>query len=246
MSNHYHIALKLSPEQADDWTEDEVIERWLTLFKGHALVQHYVAGLAQSIAERDQVQLIVTEWRRRLGNISWFMKCLNQPIARAANIEDNCTGHFWESRFCSQALLSEQALLTCMSYVDLNPIRAQMADTPENSDYTSIQERISPTFDLTQAIRGQSLNNTNYIHVKPLLHFEDNIRNEAQKGILFSMTDYLQLVDWTGKMVRNNKRGSIPSSTPPILTRLNISVGQWMIDSQQFEKVVYRRFRVAA
>jgi len=246
MSNHYHIALKLSPEQADDWTEDEVIERWLTLFKGHALVQHYVAGLAQSIAERDQVQLIVTEWRRRLGNISWFMKCLNQPIARAANIEDNCTGHFWESRFCSQALLSEQALLTCMSYVDLNPIRAQMADTPENSDYTSIQERISPTFDLTQAIRGQSLNNTDNIHVKPLLYFEDNIRNEAQKGILFSMSDYLQLVDWTGKMVRNNKRGSIPSSTPPILTRLNIPVGQWMIDSQQFEKVVHRRFRTAA
>jgi len=246
MSNHYHIALKLSPEQADDWTEDEVIERWLTLFKGHALVQRYVAGLAQSIAERGQVQLIVTEWRRRLGNISWFMKCLNQPIARAANIEDNCTGHFWESRFCSQALLSEQALLTCMSYVDLNPIRAQMADTPENSDYTSIQERISPTFDLTQAIRGQSLNNTDNIHVKPLLYFEDNIRNEAQKGILFSMSDYLQLVDWTGKMVRNNKRGSIPSSTPPILTRLNIPVGQWMIDSQQFEKVVHRRFRTAA
>ena len=108
MSNHYHIALKLSPDQVDDWCDDEeVIERWLTLFKGPVLVQRYVAGLAQSTAERDQVKLIVAEWRRRLGNISWFMKCLNQPIARAANLEDGCTGHFGSHVFYSQALLSE-------------------------------------------------------------------------------------------------------------------------------------------
>jgi len=116
------------------------------------------------------------------------MKCLNQPIARAANLEDGCTGHFWESRFTSQALLSEQALLTCMAYVDQNPIRAQMADTPQTSAYTSIQERISPTFELAQAIRGQSFNNADNIVVKPLLHFEGNIRNEVQKGILFSLS----------------------------------------------------------
>jgi len=174
------------------------------------------------------------------------MKCLNQPIARAANLEDGCTGHFWESRFTSQALLSEQALLTCMAYVDLNPIRAQMADTPETSDYTSVQERISPTFELAQAIRGQSFNNAENIVVKPLLHFEGNIRNEVQKGILFSLSDYLQLVDWTGRIVRNDKRGAIPRSTPPILTRLNISIDRWMVDSQQCEKVVHRRFRSAA
>jgi len=67
---------------------------------------------------------------------------LNEYISKRANIEDNCTGHFWESRFKSQALLDERALLTCMAYVDLNPIRACMAKTPETSEYTSIQERI--------------------------------------------------------------------------------------------------------
>jgi hypothetical protein len=92
------------------------------------------------------VTIIVAKWRERPGDISWFMKCLNQPIARAVNIEDGCTGHFWESRFCSQALLSRQALLSCMAYVDLNPIRAKMVATLETSIYTSIQERISPTF----------------------------------------------------------------------------------------------------
>jgi hypothetical protein len=46
-----------------------------------------------------------------LQDVSWFMKCLNEPIAREANKEDNCTGHFWESRFKSQALRSEESLL---------------------------------------------------------------------------------------------------------------------------------------
>jgi hypothetical protein len=71
------------------------------------------------------------------------MKMLNQDIAFRANAEDNCKGHFFESRFKSQALLDERALLTCMAYVDLNLIRAAMARTPEASDYTSIQERIN-------------------------------------------------------------------------------------------------------
>jgi len=246
MSNHYHIALKLSPAQVDDWTDDEVIERWLALFNGHVLVQRYVAGTAQSTAERDQVMIIVAKWRERLGNISWFMKCLNQPIARAANIEDGCTGHFWESRFKSQALLSRQALLSCMAYVDLNPIRAKMAETPEGSDYTSLQERINPTFNLAEAIRGQAFNKPENIIVKPLLQFEGSIRNEVQKGILFSLSEYLQLVDWTGRIARDDKRGAIPSSTPSILTRLNIPIEQWLIDSQQFEKVKHRRFRSSA
>ena len=62
------------------------------------------------------------------------MKVLNENIAKQANKEDKCTGHFWESRYKSQALLDEQAVLSCMTYVDLNPIRAAMAPTPEQSD----------------------------------------------------------------------------------------------------------------
>ena len=98
--------------------------------------------------ERNAVSDTIAVYRERLANISWFMRCLNHPIAVQANKEDNCKGHFFEARFDSKSLDDFESLITCMAYVDLNPIRAGMATTPENSDYTSIQERIKPTFDL--------------------------------------------------------------------------------------------------
>ncbi|MFL1484036.1 hypothetical protein [Marinobacter sp. LN3S78] len=151
------------------------------------------------------------------------MKCLNEPIAREANREDDCTGHFWESRFKSQALLTEQALLSCMAYVDLNPVRAAMAETPEASDYTSIKERLTPQFDLAQAVQNQL--DSGYLRqfpvsLKPLLNFEGNERNEIQHGIMFRLRDYLELVDYTGRIIQPAKRGAILETIPPILARL--------------------------
>ena len=158
MSNHYHIVVKLTP--SEHLPQEEVITRWLTLFKGPLLVQRYVAGEQFDSIEHQTISSIVNLWRNRLQSLSWFIphwaqvKCLNEPIARAANSEDGCTGHFWESRFKSQALLSKEALLSCMAYVDLNPIRAKITDTPETSSYTSIRERIEPRFNLLEAIKN--------------------------------------------------------------------------------------------
>ena len=242
MSNHYHLVVKLDPDQLTTLSNDDIINRWLCLFKGPILVQRYRAGEALSIAERDTVSSIVDVWRERLANISWFMKCLNQTIARQANLEDNCTGHFWESRFKSQALTSEEALLSCMAYVDLNPIRAAMAITPEQSDYTSIQERIKPKFSLQNAIASQTDIHDFELALKPLLHFDDVINDQNQNGIPFSFTDYLQLVDWTGRAIVDNKRGSIPDDLPPILQRLNLDTKRWLSNATQFEALHYQRF----
>jgi len=142
MSNHYHVVLHINKAQADDWSNDQVIHNWHKLYKGNALLQRYLQGADLSKAERNALKEQVEVWRERLMSISWFMKILNEDLARQANKEDDCTGRFWEGRYKSQALLDEAALAACMVYVDLNPIRAKMNKTPETSAHTSIKTRI--------------------------------------------------------------------------------------------------------
>jgi hypothetical protein len=118
--------------------------------------------------------------------------------------------NLWEGRFTfsfinSQALLDEAAVLACMAYVDLNPIRAQMATTPEATDYTSIQRRIH------SAIKGEQ--------PKELLPFVGNERLDMPNGLMFSVKDYIVLVEDTGRIIREDKRGAISSSSQAILNR---------------------------
>ena len=136
MSNHYHIVVKIDAATSEGWSFDAVIQHWLCIHKGPFLIQKYQNGDAISVAEMNVLTRIVDDWRVRLASVSEFMQQLNQVIARQANIEESCTGRFWEGRFKSQPLLTEEALLTAMAYVDLNPIRAKMADTPEQSKHT--------------------------------------------------------------------------------------------------------------
>jgi REP element-mobilizing transposase RayT len=245
MSNHYHLVLKLCPRQLETLSDDQIMDRWCALFKGPLLVQRYRSGESLSSPERATVSDIVNVWRRKLASISWFMRCLNQPIARQANLEDKCTGKFWESRFTSQALKSEEALLSCMAYVDLNPVRAGMAASPETSDYTSIKERVHPVFQLNPAIDDQQESGDLLdfrTPLKPLLHFEGGVVDEPQSGLLFAYQDYLELVDWSGRIVRDDKRDFIDYELPPILSRLHIAPERWRSNVTQFEFIHARRF----
>jgi REP element-mobilizing transposase RayT len=245
MSNHYHLVVKVCPEQLIDLSDKEIMNRWCALFKGPLLIQRYRSGEALTPFEQSTVSDIVNVWRSKLASISWFMRCLNQPIARQANIEDKCTGKFWESRFTSQALKTEEALLSCMAYVDLNPVRAGIAARPETSSYTSIRERIQPEFSLQKAVKDQAqcgdLLEFN-APLKLLLPFDGERRNETQTGIRFNFQEYLKLVDWTGRIIRNDKRGQIDNTLPPILDRLQITSDQWRLNATQFEAIHSKRF----
>ena len=143
MSNHYHVVMHVDQARAQAWSDEEVVESVGCSCITVPLVDRWLADRsAMGQAERDKATEMINEWRERLCSLSWFMRGVNETIARMANKEDACTGRFWEGRFKSQALLDEAALLTCMTYVDLNPIRAGMETTAEDSDFTSIQQRL--------------------------------------------------------------------------------------------------------
>ena len=207
MSNHYHLVINVNSTK--DWSDKQILSAWSQLFKLPMLADRFIQGEFMERAELVVVHQMIAEYRKRLMDLSWFMKCLNEHLARLANEEDNCTGHFWESRFKSQALLDERALLTCMAYVDLNPIRAAMCQSPEDSEYTSIQERIK---------RDSS----------KLLGF-------GKEDIPYSLTDYISLVDLTGRVIVDNKRGYIPNKLPDVLLRLNINPDSWMDELTSFK-----------
>jgi len=130
MSNHLHVVVKVDADKAKNLSDKDVLIQWNKGFKGTLLTHKFVKGEDLNEFELKTVNDSIIQYRQRLIDISWFMRSLSEPIARMANKEDKYTGRFWEGRFKSQALLDEAAVLACMAYVDLNPIRAKMATTP--------------------------------------------------------------------------------------------------------------------
>ena len=229
MSNHCHVVLHVDQARSQSWGRDEIIQHWLRLKKGDPLVHRYLRGELQSSAEFEQLDRITDTWRDRLSSISWFMSCLNEYIARKANREDDCKGRFWEGRFKSQALLDDAALLSCMAYVDLNPIRVGISTTLDGSDFTSIQARI-------RRFRKGSRRGSRP-PVPRLMPFQAGRgRDERNASLSFTLKDYIKLVDWTGRTVRGDKKGFIPKETLAMLTTLRLTQAQWRMLAMEIQK----------
>lgn len=224
MSNHYHLVLHVNKEKAEKLSDHDIAKRWVTVFKGSKMVERYLAG-DDSLAELANATL--TKWRERLYDLSWFMRCLNEHMARRANIEDNCSGRFWEGRFKSQPLLDEKALLAAMVYVDLNPIRAAMCKTIPESEFTSAYERI----------HGKAHAGEHQASLKPLMSFisTDNTNNT----IPCSFTDYIELLDWSSREVKDDKRGAVAQTQPSLLDQLQFNSNQWQILCSSLGKVTH-------
>jgi REP element-mobilizing transposase RayT len=224
MSNHYHLVLHINRENALAWSDIEVVTRWHNLFSGTTLSQDFLAGGIIDDTQKPALNKLIACWRGRLMDISWFMRCMNENIARRANQEDKVSGRFWEGRFKSQALLDEKALIACMAYVDLNPVRAKMATTPEASAHTSIRERIHAYMQTT--------------HPQQLMPFADTTagRARSEQQLPLDLQSYLDLVDCTGRIIRENKAGAISRDALPILDRLGIPAEHWFYLTKNFHR----------
>jgi len=234
MSNHCHLVIAVEPQAVLGWTDEEVVDRWLLIFPG-ALAN------AKSDEQKELVRtsLLSTpdrlaEIRERLGSLSWFMRALNEPIARMANQEDGCTGRFWEGRFKCQALLEPQALVSAMAYVDLNPARANLAQTLEKSDHTSIKLRIEDR---------KSESDQSALRTRPLKPVA-GLDAEALLGM--TEASYIELVQWTGLQPHPNKRGRLvraeasPENPPSAIWNLTNHPDRWLRQVQGTESRYFR------
>ncbi len=259
LSNHMHVVVRTRPDVVATWSDDEIAVRWWNLFPQRRLKDGSAAAPTEFELKHIRHDASgLKEKRRRLSNVSWFMKCLSEPIAKRGNREEEVTGHFWEARYKIQPLLDEMAIAACMAYVDLNPIRAGLALTPETSDFTSVQERIldrhsaaEVTTSDAQDQRIEHGENAGWLAPVTLdpprkkVREKQSSRRASNKGCLqMTLDEYLKLLDWTGRQLRKGKAGRIPSDSDfaPILERLDCSAESWLDLVQNFRK----RFRTEA
>ncbi len=225
MSNHYHLLVCIDVDTANSWSNNEIIERWGKIYRIPLSVKQLHDGCDLNEHEQKGAIKLVEKWRQRLRDLSWYMRAFNEYIARRANKEDKCKGKFFEARFKCQALLDDQAILTCMAYVDLNPIRAGFASTPEKSPFTSIRQRIHESLHSDANTQPITLTGT-HSKTPALMPFRNSIK--SLDTIPFSFSNDLELVDWTARRVLKNKSGSMNPSLPPILARAGINPEHWL------------------
>jgi hypothetical protein len=266
------------------WTDEQVARRWWHIFPQRRDENGDPAEPTDTDLAMLQTPARLAIIRTRLSDVSWLMRCLAEPIARRANKEDECKGRFWEGRFKCQPLLDETALAACSVYVDLNPIRAGIARTPEGSEFTSAHERIHAAEPRAAGRGAKEFRHTTQDRTKgrdpkkpasrqspcaprdgwlspvelderrgesaaraggtaaPTTK-EQPLRRASHRGFLpMSERQYLELLDWTGRQVRRDKRGAIPADLAPIFTRLQLSGETWLDTVRHFG----RWFRRAA
>ncbi|MES2792362.1 MAG: transposase [Planctomycetota bacterium] len=234
MDNHLHLLLRLNLAKAEEWSAEEVARRWLALCPPRGINHKPLALTPNWITERAQNAQWIAESRRRLGDLGWFMKFLKEPIARRANKEEECTGAFWEGRFKSIAILDEASLLATSAYIDLNPVAAGIAATPEKSPHTSAKARIEHC--ASQGTLEKLREGSPYVSKGQfekdhwLFPIEDkrDPNGEGVAGMLhgISLTGYLQLLDWSSRLARPGKT-HVSAVAPPLLARLQIEPGTW-------------------
>ena len=220
LSNHFHLVLRIESERARAWSDAEVVERYGRLFPRTGEQWHQLSP--SQAADR------VARWQARLGDPSWFMRCLNESIARRANREDGCTGRFWEGRFRSQALLDDAGLLTCMSYVDLNPIRAGIAKSLEESDFTSIQQRLAERVREHDPTVAVSKDSSPARGRRPaLVGFAACELRQGEDGLPLAFDAYVDLLSATGAALRG-AGSALPERSARTLERLGIRTNLWL------------------
>ena len=175
MSNHYHIVLCVDASRTSTWSDEDILAKWEVLCPSYSKQKKEFREIHKTMLLKDAERIAVL--RQRLSSLSWFMRFINEPLARLANKEDDCKGRFWEGRFKSQQLLDENAVLAAMVYVDLNPIRAGIANDVTEAKYTSLQKRLAFPDD------DQPITAINRPHAS--LPFD------------YSLSDYIDLAQWT-------------------------------------------------
>jgi len=239
LDNHLHVLCRLDPGVTAGWSDEDVVRRWIAVYRPSCLDVDNSATVQAWVDHQCRHSARVARYRARLEDLGWFMKALKEPLARLANKEDDCKGTFWEARYKSIAILDEQALLATCAYIDLNPFAAGIATTPEDAPHTSIKQRVDHVRrngDLDTLQTAAAATSVPAARIEADLEqshwlcplHDRETAGAAREGMLpgFSLSSYLELVDWTARLCRTGK-ARLTQEVASIMTRLGTSPEYW-------------------
>jgi hypothetical protein len=263
LSNHYHLMLRSRPDVVATWDDSEVARRWLMICPHR--IQKNGTPCEPNKKELDAIRNCrqkLAEIRLRLSDISWWMRLLDQRIARRCNDEDEARGRFFEDRFKAVPLIDEQAITACAVYIDLNLIRACIAETVELSDHTSGQLRARAWRDKIRHSASAASETPEHSRSVMTACSEESVdaflspvsvsdvseqpgpmasrtgKRCSDKGFLqTSEQAYLELLDWTARQTAAGKSGRTSGEQLPILVRLGLPASVWLEMVADFGKL---------
>ena len=236
MNDHSHFVLWSRPSVAAGWSGQEVARRWLRVFGKREADEIEAESRKLGRGKGEEISL----WRERLGSVSWFMRIVNERIARRANAEDGCSGRFWEGRFQSQLIEDAGVVLACMAHVDLKAWRAKQAKSLETSVSTSIHERAKSAKLREAGAKGNGARAKERpgAWLSPLAEG----RGGSTRRSVLSLDEetYVGLVDWTGRTLAKEKRGPVPPDWRPILEGFDLEPEQWLDTVDRYGELFHR------
>lgn len=250
LDNHLHTLVRIDVVDAEEWSPQEVARRWFLLFPPRDRRRKPIAVTPDFIESQIQDTGWVDMMRERLSSMSWFMKCLKEPLARMANKADGCKGTFFEGRFKSIAVLDDESLVSVCAYIDLNPVAAGIAETPEESQHTSIKERVDHVKNQGRINDLNAAKHGSVAAIEASRQLEDDLWlipiedrraiDSKREGMLrgFTLGNYLMLVEYTGRMVREGK-ASISTELADIFERIGTTADFW---EHRFKKMTGSRW----
>ena len=242
--NHLHLVLRTRPRIAQRLSRHEVVRRWLTITR---LAKCMTDDLPEPDPKRVKAlagdKKKVEKMRKRLCDISWFMGILSENIARRANKEDNCKGRFFETRFKCRECTDENAVLLCGIYIDMSPSLAGEANSPRTARYPSAYARIEARSQRKNA-RHRADGHLAELTLRPerqderaMAYASRTGRRASDLGVLsLSLEDYLQLLEWSARLLKSGERKTMPKDLGAILDHLDVNHQAWLDTLSAYEE----------
>lgn len=242
--DRYDLVLQTRPDVARTWSTATVAERWLMLCppRGSVLIDSAAAGAPSASYQRALANLTrdaerLELYRARLADLSWFVRFVNEAVARRANREENVTGRFWQGRFRSQALLDSGAILSSMASVDLRPLREETDRGLWDAGLTSVQERLARLHHQSEA----SVVRVMAMAIQPVLGPAGD-RGLPEPFAQLSLRDYVELLEWTGSQLNNTVEAeAMPAQLERLVSEFGLNPERWVSTVGRFGD----RFRLA-